>query len=453
MGFGQVAVVLMKPIALSTHSQLAVIGGGPAGLRAAEVAASAGLRVTLYEGKPSVGRKFLVAGRGGLNLTHGELLDRFAARYSGPGQPADLWPRLLAGFDPAALRQWAAGLGVETFQATSGRVYPVEMKAAPLLRRWVARLRGLGVAFAMNHRLVALESVVGQPPPAVEVPRTPSPAVRQAGAPVGLETGGGAGSTTGAVRGTRFQLVFANGATATADAVVLALGGGSWPETGSDGGWTGLLESLGLAVHPLAAANCGWEHEWPPEVLARAEGKPLKNIHVRAGDQLAVGELLITRYGLEGGAIYQLGAALRAMAEPAIAIDFKPTFTHEQLVAKMASVRRNFLAEALVRWRIGDAAHAILSRQTWTDAASLAREVKHCVIPLLRPRPIAEAISSAGGVCWSELDAGLMVRRFPGLFIAGEMIDWEAPTGGYLMQGCFATGTRAAQSAAEWLRQ
>jgi uncharacterized flavoprotein (TIGR03862 family) len=264
------------------------------------------------------------------------------------------------------------------------------------------------------------------------------------------ETGEGAGSTAAATCGARFNLGFANGTTATADVVILALGGGSWPETGSDGAWTGLLESLGLAVHPLAAANCGWEHEWSPEVLVRAEGKPLKNIHVRAGETLAVGELLITRYGLEGGAIYQLGAALRAMAEPAIAIDFKPTFTVERLVAKMESARRNFLDEALVRWRIGDAASALLSDRTWPDALSLARAVKHCVITLRGPRPIAEAISSAGGVCWSELDAGLMVRRIPGLFVAGEMVDWEAPTGGYLMQGCFATGTHAARSAVEW---
>lgn len=401
-----------------SHSQLAVIGGGPAGLRAAEVAASAGLQVTLYEGKPSVGRKFLVAGRGGLNLTHGEPLDRFAARYSGPGQPADLWPSLLDGFEPAALRHWAAGLGVETFQATSGRVYPVEMKAAPLLRRWVARLRRLGVTFAMNHRLVGLE-------------------------PIGT---GSAGSHPPG-----FRLGFAHGLAATADAVILALGGGSWPETGSDGAWTGLLESLGLAIHPLAAANCGWEYEWPPAVLARAEGKPLKNVHVRAGDTLAVGELLITRYGLEGGAIYQLGAALRAMTEPAITIDFKPTFSVERLVAKMESARRNFLDEALVRWRIGEATHALLSDRTWTDASSLARAVKHCVIPLRGPRPIAEAISSAGGVTWRELDSDLMVKPLPGLFVAGEMIDWEAPTGGYLMQGCFATGTRAAAAAARWL--
>ena len=388
------------------HSQLAVIGGGPSGLRAAEVAACAGLQVTLYDGKPSVGRKFLVAGKGGLNLTHGESLDRFVARYSGPGQPAEIWESILSEFDPAALRAWAAGLGVETFQATSGRVYPCALKAAPLLRRWIERLRGLGVRFEMNHRLASLES------------------------------------------GT---LGFSNGASATADAVILALGGGSWAKTGSDGGWTSIFETLGIAHHPLAPANCGWEHEWPPDVLAAAEGKPLKNIHVRAGETTAIGELMVTRYGIEGGAIYQLGSALRAMPEPAIAIDFKPTFTHEQLVAKMESVRRDFLNEARIRWKLCEAACAILARKTWPDADSLAREVKHCVIPLTRPRPLDEAISSAGGVCWSEIDDALMLKKLPGVFLAGEMIDWEAPTGGYLMQGCFATGTRAAKSAVGWL--
>ena len=422
---------MMKPVVSPPNPSVAVIGGGPAGLRAAEVAASAGLRVTLYEAKPSVGRKFLVAGKGGLNMTHGEALDRFQTRYSGPGQPFGFWPRLLGDFDPGALRLWAAGLGVETFQATTGRVYPVEMKAAPLLRRWVARLRGLGVTFEMNHRLVALK-----PLPGVSDQKGESEAVDGSG-----------------VRASGFQLGFAHGDTASADAVILALGGGSWPETGSDGAWAGLLESLGLTVYPLAPANCGWEHDWPSEVLARAEGKPLKNIQVRAGDTLAVGELLITRYGLEGGAIYQLGAALRAMSEPAIAIDFKPTFSVEQLVAKMESVRRNFLNEALVRWRIGDAAHALLSDRPWIDAVSLARAAKQCVIPLKGPRPLAEAISSAGGVVWSEIDSRLMVRRFPGLFVAGEMVDWEAPTGGYLMQGCFAMGTHAARGVVEWVGQ
>ena len=395
---------------LDVYPQLAVIGGGPAGLRAAEVAASRGLQVTLYDGKPSVGRKFLVAGKGGLNLTHGEDYQTFITRYSGPDQPEEIWRELIADFDPAALRTWAAGLGVETFQATSGRVYPRALKAAPLLRRWIERLRGLGVRFEMNHRLTSLT----------------------AGAP--------------------YSIGFANGTTASADAVILALGGGSWAKTGSDGGWTSIFETLGVAHHPLAPANCGWEHPWTPEILAVAEGKPLKNLHVRAGEHEVSGELMLTHYGLEGGAIYQLGATLRAMTEPAVIIDFKPTFSHLQLVAKMESVRRDFLKEATVRWKLSAPAAAILARKTYPDAASLAHEAKCCLIPLDRPRPIDEAISSAGGLCWNELDSSLMLRRLPGIFAAGEMIDWEAPTGGYLMQGCFATATRAANSAADWLR-
>lgn len=392
---------------LQDHSQLAIVGGGPAGLRAAEVAASAGLRVTLYDAKPSVGRKFLVAGKGGLNLTHGESIGSFVTRYSGPDQPGEIWENLIAGFDPAALRAWAADLGVETFQATSGRVYPKALKAAPLLRRWIARLRDLGVRLEMNHRLVSLDA--------------------------------------------SRHLGFENGSATTADAVILALGGGSWAKTGSDGGWTRILENLGISYNPLAPANCGWEHEWTPEILAVAEGQPLKNLHVRAGEQTVIGELMLTRYGLEGGAIYQLGTTLRAMPEPAITIDFKPTFSHEQLVVKMESVRRDFLKEAAIRWKLSEPAQAILARKTYPDADSLAREVKHCAIPLSRPRPIDEAISSAGGVCWSELDSTLMLKKLPGVFVAGEMIDWEAPTGGYLMQGCFATGTRAAKAAMEWL--
>jgi uncharacterized flavoprotein (TIGR03862 family) len=394
---------------MRTHTELAVIGGGPAGLRAAEIAAAEGVGVTLFDAKPSVGRKFLVAGKGGLNLTHGEALDRFAGRYSGPGQPAGLWSDLLADFGPEELRAWAAGLGVETFQASSGRVYPKALKAAPLLRRWTGRLKESGVLFEMNHRWLDL------------------------------------------VPGTPHELEFSNGARVAADAVVFALGGGSWPRTGSDGGWLQRFEGLGIGCHPLVPANCGWEHVWPAEVLAAAEGKPLKNIHVSAGAACAAGELLITRYGIEGGAIYQLGAVLRAMPEPAIAIDFKPAFSHARLVAKMESVRRDFLNEARVRWKLSEAACALLGTRTWPDAATLAAEVKHHVLALDRPRPLEEAISSAGGVRWDGVDSQLMLRRIPGVFLAGEMLDWEAPTGGYLMQGCFATGTRAGRAAAAWL--
>ena len=386
---------------------MAVIGGGPAGLRAAEIAAMRGMPVTIFDAMPSLGRKFLVAGKGGLNLTHGEGMEAFVTRYGGGDRV--FWENLLDEFNPSALREWAGGLGIETFQASSGRVYPKEMKAAHLLRRWITRLRELGVQIETRHLLVGIKP--GRP----------------------------------------HELSFSNGVKVHAPAVVFAMGGGSWSRTGSDGSWIDCFAACGIECRPLVPANCGWEHAWSAETLAVAEGKPLKNIVVSAGGQHAVGELLVSRYGLEGGAIYQLGAVLRAMENPEVAIDFKPTFTREQLVAKMESVRCDVLDAARIRWKLSDAAHAILARKEWHDVASLADEVKHCVIPLSGPRPLDEAISSAGGVAWSELDQDLMLRRFPGCFVAGEMIDWEAPTGGYLMQGCFATGTRAGNSAAAWL--
>ena len=377
---------------------------------------SGGASVTLFDGKPSVGRKFLVAGRGGFNLTHSEPLNRFIGRYTGLEQPRDLWAVLLAEFDADALRNWAAGLGVETFAATSGRVYPRELKAAPLLRRWVHRLREAGVEFALRHRW------------------------------------------TGLRKGTRWQADFqveGEIRTRDADAVILAMGGGSWPETGSDGAWITALENWGVSVAPLKPANCGWEIHWPPNVLALAEGKPLKNITVRASQTTAVGELLVTRYGLEGGAIYPLGPVLREMPKPEIVIDFKPTHSIEQLVKKLGNCHDNFLAEARSRWRLCDAAFAILEnlpeRVPFNSAESLAAMVKGCTVRLTGPRPLTEAISCAGGVRWRELDSSLMIRRMPGVFVAGEMIDWEAPTGGYLMQGCFATGTRAGRAALEWV--
>jgi hypothetical protein len=260
--------------------------------------------------------------------------------------------------------------------------------------------------------------------------------------------------------GVRWQVDFqveAGIRTFEADVVILALGGGSWPQTGSDGAWISVLERLGVAIAPLVPANCGWELSWPAALLRQAEGLPLKNIMARAGAASAAGELLVTRYGLEGGAIYQLGPALRAMLEPEIVIDFKPAHTVGQLVKKLGNCPRNFLTEAHTRWRLSDAAFAILENLPghgpFTSAESLAARVKSCGLKLTGPRPLAEAISSAGGVRWRELDSSLMLRRLPGIFVAGEMIDWEAPTGGYLLQGCFATGTRAARGALKWLRQ
>lgn len=391
--------------------KIAVIGGGPAGLRAAEVAMEGGATVTVFEGKPSVGRKFLVAGKGGLNLTNSEPRQRFVTRYSGPRDAAERWPSLVHDFDAEALQTWASGLGVETFAATTGRVYPRELKAAPLLRRWVQRLRDRGVQFAVNHRWQKL---------------TP-------GAPI-----------------TAHFDVHGTPTSATADAVILALGGGSWPETGSDGAWTSIFAEMGVGVAPLQPANCGWEYPWPPEVLAVAEGQALKNIVARAGAHEVAGELLVTRYGLEGGAIYQLGPALRAMEHPMLTIDFKPAFTAAQLVAKLGGAAKDLMRTARERWRLSEASMAVLERAVADSTASahaLAAAVKACPLRLSGPRPIAEAISSAGGVSWSELNDGLMLRRLPGVFVAGEMIDWEAPTGGYLIQGCFATGTRAGNAA------
>ena len=419
---------------------IVIIGGGPAGLRAAEITALAGAKVTLFDAKPSVGRKFLVAGRGGLNLTKVEPSERFYTRYS---EPVELWHELIADFDSDALRQWAAGLGVETFVASTGRVYPKELKAAPLLRRWVERLRKNGVRFQMNHRWVGLK----QRDEGFEVDFNISPK----------------SPTEGEALRTSYP----------ADAVILALGGGSWPETGSDGGWVATLEALGIQVSPLQSANCGWQAAWSTEVLAAAEGQPLKNLEVSvpagsnpggsdAGRIRVSGELMITCYGLEGGALYQLGPALRGMSEPEIRIDFKPTFTIPQLIEKLGAYipsgsgdiqkQSRLLAEAKIRWRLSDAAAAILaSRGPFASPEILAGVAKDCPVPLIAPQPIAEAISSAGGIPWRELTPQLMICQIPGLFAAGEMLDWEAPTGGYLIQGCFATGTRAAHGALSWL--
>jgi uncharacterized flavoprotein (TIGR03862 family) len=363
---------------------IAVIGGGPAGLRAAEVAAGLGRKVTVFDGKPSVGRKFLVAGKGGLNLTHEGALEPFISNYGGAGD----WRDLIADFDNTAVREWCHGLGLETFQARTGRVYPKALKGAPVLRAWLARLREMGVEIRPKHLWEDL---------------LPGNVLR-----------------------------FENGAEVRANAIVFALGGGSWPKTGSDGGWLEKFQELGIGSEPLVSSNCGWESDWQPEVLAAAEGLPIKNIRVRAGGKEVAGELLVTRYGLEGGAIYALGGELRKMPEPFIEIDFKPTFSAEQLAAK-----------PIRSWKLGKPAAAILR-----GSAEPARAAKAFRIALTRPRPLAEAISSAGGIRWDELDGNLMLRKLPGVFLCGEMIDWDAPTGGYLLQAAFATGTRAGKAAA-----
>ena len=395
-------------------------------MRAAEVASAILLRdATAGEVKPatvlcdaqgSFGRKFLIAGRGGLNLTHSEPIENFPDRY---GAEQERWRDLLEKFGSADLEQWANSLGVETYVGSSGRLFPRGQKAAGLLRAWLERLRSNGVEFQTGARFTGLER---------------------------LEDG--------------WRVRFENGER-TAKAVVLALGGASYPETGSDGKWPALLAQLGIAITPWQPANCGWEVDWPQSFLEKAEGKPLKNLTVRAADEAVSGELLITKYGLEGGAIYRLGPTLRRMNEPALTIDFKPQLSADVLRKRASNLKQP--AEWFRAWKLNAAAVALMENsnelsdtrvgtprqsEAATDLEGAIEQVKNFSLRLQGPRPIDEAISSAGGVAWSELDETLMLRKAPGVFVAGEMIDWEAPTGGYLLQGCFATGTRAGASAA-----
>jgi len=386
-----------------------VIGGGPAGLHAADVANAAGAHVILCDAQRSVGRKFLVAGRGGLNLTHGEPVENFPARYV---DEPERWRDLLRDFGPAELRAWAADLGVETYVGTSGRIFPRGQKAAGLLRAWIRRLRARGVEFRTGARLVNFARQENQ------------------------------WSVEFQTADDKFFI--------SADSIVLALGGASWPETGSDGIWPEILGAHGVEITPWQSANCGWNVDWSPELLTRAEGLPLKNLTVRAGEESVSGELLITRHGLEGGAIYRLGRTLRSMSEPCLTLDFKPQLTVEAMRERIANLPPT---EWFRAWKLSKAAIALFETKFANHRNDIERTialVKNFPIALRGPRPIAEAISSAGGVPWRELDEKLMLRELPGVFVAGEMIDWEAPTGGYLLQGCFTTATRAGRAAANF---
>ena len=397
----------------NTPKNIAIIGGGPAGLRAAEVAANAGASVTVFDAKPSVGRKFLVAGKSGLNITNSADFEPFVAQYSGKDLPVATWRKVIQEFDNTAMGEWALSLGITTFATAGGKVFPETKKSAPILRRWVQRLREMGVDFQMNNRWLDLQ---------------------KKGESIELEMECPEGV---------FNQDF--------DAVILAMGGGSWPKTGSNGKWVTILEKHGIAVEKLQSVNCGWECDWTDETREKSEGCPLHNIHVRVGEELHVGELMITRYGLEGTPIYALGRTLRTMDAPEIVIDFKPTFTVERLVLKMESARKDFFKEAQLRWKLSKGACAIIQQLhgEFDSAQALAEVVKSCRIPLSGARPLEEVISTSGGVSWNELDEQLMLKQLPGVYCAGEMIDWEAPTGGYLMQGCFATGTVAGKAAAQ----
>ncbi|MCE5233056.1 MAG: TIGR03862 family flavoprotein [Mizugakiibacter sp.] len=406
-----------------TAATLAVVGGGPAGLMAAETARAAGIEVDLYEGMGSAGRKFLLAGKGGLNLTHGEPFEAFVARYAGRSAEVRRW---LQDFDADALRAWARGLGVDTFVGSSGRVFPSDLKAAPLLRGWLRRLRERGVRIHVHHRWQGWDA-----------------------------------------DGTLRFATPAGEHRVRADATVLALGGASWPELGADGGWTSILEAQGVPVAPLLPSNCGFDAGWSARFAERHAGAPVKPVAIAWTDRdgrprCRQGEFVVTANGVEGSLIYALSAALRdaiaAHGEAEILLDLAPDRDVAWLAQALARPRHGrTLSEHLRRTAgiVGVRAgllYELLPKDALADAAALAAGIKALPLTLLRTRPIAEAISSAGGVRFDALDARLMLRARPGTFCAGEMLDWEAPTGGYLLTACFASGRVAGAAAAAWLR-
>jgi uncharacterized flavoprotein (TIGR03862 family) len=408
-------------VSRASETKTAIIGAGPAGLMAAEVLAQGGAGVTVYDAMPSVGRKFLLAGRGGLNLTHSEPLPEFLARY-GKAKP-QLAPAIDA-FPPDRLRQWSEALGQPTFVGSSGRVFPEAFKASPLLRAWLRRLDSIGVQFALRHRWTGWD---------------------------------GAG---------RLSFVTPDGSPAVdAAATVLALGGASWPRLGSDGGWVETLAANGVAISPLRPANCGFTVAWSDIFRDRFEGQPLKGAAFSFGGQALRGEAVITRTGIEGGAIYALSADLREAlidsGKATLHIALRPDLETSDLSVRLSMPRgkqsfSNWLRKAAHLSPVGigllqEAAMASGVALSLLPAASLAGLINAVPVELTGIAPIARVISTAGGISFDELDAGFMIRRLPGVFAAGEMLDWEAPTGGYLLQASFATGAAAGRGALRWL--
>lgn len=424
---------------MNANKQVAIIGAGPAGLMAAELLSAAGLAVHVYDTMPSVGRKFLLAGLGGLNLTHAEPSEHFVTRYAARSEACAQW---LNHFDAQAIRDWAKGLGIDTFVGSSQRVFPTDMKAAPLLRAWLHRLRhpaqGTPVTFHMRHRwnggLTHRVAAAAAQTQAFEL---------QLDAPQGAVT-------------------------AQADAVVLALGGGSWARLGSDGAWLPWLRQLGVDVAPLRPANCGFDVQggWSDYFLTRFAGQPLKSCTLSFTDAQGHsfqrrGEFVVTATGIEGNLVYAASALLRDAIEQSghatLHLDLLPNFTPERVLAEVSHPRGSRSLSSHLKSRLNLNAlhlgllHERLTKEAMHDPVQLAHALKHLPLTLGATRPIDEAISTAGGVTLETLDEHLMARTLPGLFAAGEMLDWEAPTGGYLLSACLASGRVAAQGVLQHL--
>ena len=406
----------------SSSPAIAIIGGGPAGLMAAEVLAQSGMQVDLFDAMPSVGRKFLLAGKGGMNITHSEPATQFLSRYGARQAQVKSW---LDRFDSDALRAWVHGLGIDTFVGSSGRVFPTDMKAAPLLRAWLHRLRETGVRFHMRHRWLGWDA--------------------------------------------HHALRFATPAGETqvqAKAVVLALGGGSWKRLGSDAAWVALLAQRGVEIAPLQAANCGFDVAWSEHFRSRFAGHPLKSVTLTftdaQGNTVArQGECIVTEHGLEGSLIYALSAPLRDVltrdGAVTLHLDLAPGKTLERVHNEVAQPRGSRSLSSHLQSKVGITGvksgllRECVRKEDFNHPQKLAAAIKALPITFTAPRPLDEAISTAGGVAFTTLDPHLMLRTLPGVFCAGEMLDWEAPTGGYLLTACFASGRAAAFGALDWL--
>ncbi|WP_395408060.1 TIGR03862 family flavoprotein [Pseudoduganella sp. UC29_106] len=394
------------------EQSIAVIGGGPAGLMAAQELAAGGVRVDVYDAMPSVGRKFLLAGRGGMNITHAEDYAKFVTRY---GARAGVLRPMLDAFGPQQVRDWVHALGIDTFVGTSGRVFPTEMKAAPLLRAWLHRLRESGVHFHQRHRWLGWNE-------------------------------------DGSLRIESPQGEFA----VRADAVVLALGGASWARLGSDGAWAPVLAGRGVDVAPLAPANCGFDIGWSEHFASRYAGQPLTTVAVGGRK----GQMVVTATGIEGGLVYAFAAPWRdriaAGGSAVIELDLLPDLSHQRVLDELSHPRGSRSMSSFLQSRLHikgvktGLLHEVLNKDEFHDVERVAKVLKALPLRLRSTRPIDEAISSAGGVRFESLD-GTMLRSMPGVFVAGEMMDWEAPTGGYLLTACFASGLQAGRDALKWV--